>query len=96
MLKRMNWIEMSLRWKLILNTSIGKISVKIRFIKFVVKFLYERDKAYNGVLQKFVDPKGDFNRNNLYLTLNRGIKNSLESKNMCIWEERKLKRPIWH
>jgi len=31
-------------------------------LKEVVKFLYERDKPYDGVLQKFVHSKGSHNR----------------------------------
>jgi hypothetical protein len=52
--------------------------------KKFLEFLYEREKPYNGILQKWVDPKGD----------NNHILRIIWSPKMCLFERKENIRPL--
>jgi hypothetical protein len=43
------------------------------------------NKGYDGILQRFIEPKGDFN----------SVYKIVWSKNFCLFEKRKNKRYVW-
>jgi hypothetical protein len=57
--------------KYILNTWTKMLYVRQQLSSiYLVNFLYEREKPYDGILQKFVSPKGNHNCNIKSLYLN--------------------------
>ena len=48
------------------------VSVFIVFLvtDYIVDFLYNRPKPYDGIVQRFVDPKGDNNSKNIFVINN--------------------------
>lgn len=64
-------------------------------LSYIVKFLYERDKPYDGLLQKFVDAKGKNNCNKLhYLYLYLAVFRIIWSPKICLFERRENLREM--
>ena len=81
--------------KYISNIWIVRVSVTLSLMtKILVRFLYERDKPYDGILQKFIDSKGTHNCKRFLFNCHLEVYRIIWSPNICLFERRENLRDI--
>ena len=62
---------------------------------YIVDFIDNRAKCYDGVLQKFIDPKGAYNSTNIYIYIYIEVIKIAWSPQLCMAEIRCNRRPLY-